>query len=211
MPFFTKRSELSLFDGCILWGTRASVCRETILVELHCMNCTRDTPELFGLSRSYVWWPGITSDIETVVHLCTECQMSVKCLKQPRLLPRCSLGVDLDYAGPVHGKMYLVLIDAHSKWIEAFCTPSATSSAVIEELRPLFAQFGLPETIVTDNGTCFVSVETLPQHPTARPPMDSPRERCKLWKEDWRKPRKEVRFLYADSSNHHRSRTTQCC
>ncbi len=55
--------------------------------------------------------------------------------------------------------MYLVLIDAHSKWIEAFCTPSATSSAVIEELRPLFAQFGLPETIVTDNGTCFVSVE----------------------------------------------------
>ncbi len=35
MPFFTKRSELSLFDGCILWGTRASVCRETILVELH--------------------------------------------------------------------------------------------------------------------------------------------------------------------------------
>ena len=52
--------------------------------------------------------------------------------------------------------MYLVLIDAHSKWIEAFCTPSATSSAVIEELRPLFAQF---ETIVTDNGTCFVSLE----------------------------------------------------
>ncbi len=55
--------------------------------------------------------------------------------------------------------MYLVLIDAHSKWVEAFCTPSSTSSAVIEELRPLFAKFGLPETIVTDNGTCFVSEE----------------------------------------------------
>ena len=55
--------------------------------------------------------------------------------------------------------MILVLIDTHSKWIEAVCTPSATSSAVIEELRTLFAQFGIPETIVTDNGSCFVSAE----------------------------------------------------
>ena len=63
------------------------------------------------------------------------------------------------YAGPVQGKMYLILIDAHSKWIETFCTASATSVTVIAELRPLFPQFGLPETIVTDNGTCFVSAE----------------------------------------------------
>ena len=55
--------------------------------------------------------------------------------------------------------MYLVLIDAHSKWIEAFNTASATSTAVIEELRTLFAQFGLPETIITDNGTFFKSAE----------------------------------------------------
>ena len=38
-------------------------------------------------------------------------------------------------------------------------TASATSAAVIAELRPQFAQFGLPETIVTDNGTSFVSTE----------------------------------------------------
>ena len=65
----------------------------------------------------------------------------------------------LDFAGPVNGRMFLVLIDVHSKWIEAINTASATSTAVIEELRSLFAKFGLPETIVTDNGTCFVSTE----------------------------------------------------
>ena len=59
----------------------------------------------------------------------------------------------------MQGKVYLILIDAHSKWIEAFCTPNATSQAVIEELRTVFARFGLPETVVTDNGTCFVSAE----------------------------------------------------
>ena len=63
------------------------------------------------------------------------------------------------YISTTQGKMYLVLIDAHSKWIEAFNTASATSTAVVEELRTLLAQFGLPETIVTDNGTFFKSAE----------------------------------------------------
>ena len=30
---------------------------------------------------------------------------------------------------------------------------------VIEELRAIFARFGIPETLVSDNGTCFVSKE----------------------------------------------------
>ena len=64
----------------------------------------------------------------------------------------------LDYAGPFLSKMILVLIDAHSKWIEAFVTSRSTSSVVIEELRT-FAQFGLPEMIATDNGPCFISDE----------------------------------------------------
>ena len=55
--------------------------------------------------------------------------------------------------------MILILIDAHSKWIEAICTPNATSTAMIEELRTLFAQFGIPEVVITDNGTCFASAE----------------------------------------------------
>ena len=29
----------------------------------------------------------------------------------------------------------------------------------MEELRTLFAQLGIPETIITDNGSCFVSAE----------------------------------------------------
>ena len=55
--------------------------------------------------------------------------------------------------------MILVLIDAHSKWIEAIHTSTSTSTVVIEELREKFAQFGIPQTIMTDNDSCFTSAE----------------------------------------------------
>ena len=65
----------------------------------------------------------------------------------------------MDFAGPFQGKMILVFIDSHSKWIEAFPTNSCTSHTVIEHSRTLFAQFGVPEVLVSDNGACFVSQE----------------------------------------------------
>ena len=55
--------------------------------------------------------------------------------------------------------MFLVLIDAHSKWIEVYCIQSASSSNMIDKLRTVFSEFGIPETIVTGNESCFVSDE----------------------------------------------------
>lgn len=112
----------------------------------------------------YVWWPGITADIEKSVRLCQECQQVQSAPPMAPLHPwrwptRPWARIHLDFAGPFQGKNILVAIDAHSKWIEAVCTKSMSSSCVIEELRSWFARFGLPEMLVTDNGTCFVSSE----------------------------------------------------
>ena len=53
----------------------------------------------------------------------------------------------------------LVVIDAHSKWIEAVIVPSTSSAATIKVLWNLFATHGIPELLFSDNGTSFTSEE----------------------------------------------------
>ena len=53
----------------------------------------------------------------------------------------------------------MVVVDAHSKWVKALIVSSATSQTTIEKLRHLFATHGLPEVLVSDNGTTFTSAE----------------------------------------------------
>ncbi len=55
--------------------------------------------------------------------------------------------------------MVLVVIDAHSKWIEAVALKTATAQTTIQQLRKLFAQFGIPDTLVSDNGPQFAASE----------------------------------------------------
>ena len=117
-----------------------------------------------GLARMFVWWPGIDGDIERTVWLCQECQTSLSSLCLALLQPwkwptRPWSRLHIDYAGPMHGKMCLIIVDAHSKWIEAVFVSSATSAATIELLCNSFARFGLPSSVVTDNAPYFVSEE----------------------------------------------------
>ena len=57
------------------------------------------------------------------------------------------------------GKMFLVVVDAHSEWLEVKTVPAATSKATIACLQSIFAMHGLPERVVTDNGSVFTSEE----------------------------------------------------
>nr|XP_023691255.1 uncharacterized protein K02A2.6-like [Paramormyrops kingsleyae] len=65
----------------------------------------------------------------------------------------------MDYAGPFMGHMFLILIDAYSKWMDVYPVKSATSATTIDCLRQSFCSQGLPEMLVSDNGSCFVSAE----------------------------------------------------
>ena len=56
--------------------------------------------------------------------------------------------------------MYLIVVDAYSKWPEVIRRSSSTStSETIKVLLSLFARHGLPDKLVSDNGPQFTSDE----------------------------------------------------
>ena len=80
------------------------------------------------------------------------------------IYPRCwptrpLLGIHVDFAGPLRGKSYLIVVDAHSKWPEVVEMGSTTSAATVSKLRRIFASYGLPEQLVSNNGPQFTSRE----------------------------------------------------
>ena len=103
-------------------------------------------------------------DIDQLVHNCEKCQqakpMPPKALLHPWQWPsRPWSRIHVDFAGPIQGKTFLIAIDSHSKWLEVCPMNTTTSTATIQHLRMIFSRFGLPETLVSDNGPQFAAEE----------------------------------------------------
>jgi transposase InsO family protein len=65
--------------------------------------------------------------------------------------------VHIDFLGPFMNKMFLLVIDSFSKWPEVYIMNNITSSSTITKLRECFARYGIPECIVSDNGSQLTS------------------------------------------------------
>lgn len=67
--------------------------------------------------------------------------------------------IHVDYAGPIDGMYYLLVINSYSKWPEIVATATISARATIRILREIFSRFGMPNVLVSDNGSQFVSTE----------------------------------------------------
>lgn len=165
-PFFPHRHELTVVQGVLMWGIRVVVppkFRKQILSVLH--ECHFGVVRMKALARQHFWWPGLDKDIEELAKSCDLCQANSPSPASAPLHPwqfpeKVWQRIHVDLAGPFHKRMWLVVVDAHSKWPEVFdMGTSTTTTAVLRKLVIAFASHGLPEQIVSDNGRQFVSEE----------------------------------------------------
>ncbi|UYV75399.1 K02A2.6-like [Cordylochernes scorpioides] len=161
--FVSKSSEISVHKDCLLWGSRVIIperLRKDILNLLHDTHIGIVGTK--ALARGLCWWPKMDGDIERMISSCAVC---LSCSHDP---PKTDVypwiwpsrpwsRLHIDHAGPFQGKLLLVVVDAYSKWIEAKIVSTTSTETTINCLKEIFATHGLPDVIVSDNGTSFTS------------------------------------------------------
>ncbi|XP_043227190.1 uncharacterized protein K02A2.6-like [Amphibalanus amphitrite] len=134
-PFKNRREELTTEADCLLWGGRVvipSSLRDTVKRELHegHFGCTR----MKQLARRFVWWPGLDAELEALARGCQAC---VSKRAEPPQATRHPWEptdgpwqrVHADFAGPLKGTWFLVMVDSFSK-----VTPHAATARTPAEM-----------------------------------------------------------------------------
>ena len=154
--------------------------QETILKILH--EGHPGSIRMKQLARGYVWWLNLNTQLENMVSSCEKCQLTCPLPSKAKLHTRQWLEppwshIHIDYIGPLLNKMFFVIVDTHSKWLEVLpaceqCHHSYNKRTVTECIYNLW----LPNTIVSDNKSVFRSdeftkqngieyIKTSPNHP----------------------------------------------
>ncbi|XP_061177726.1 uncharacterized protein K02A2.6-like [Saccostrea echinata] len=163
--YSNRFKELTCHQNCLMWGNRVVVpekLRDRVLQDLHEGHI--GIVKMKSIARSFVWWPKIDQDIENLCSTCSGCQQHSNMPKAAPVHPwdwpkEPWDRLHIDFAGPFMNSMFLLIVDAHSKWLEIFPMKTTTATNTIEKLRILFSQLGLPKVIVSDNGPQFISEE----------------------------------------------------
>ena len=127
--FFSRRNELSVMSGVLMWGIRVVVpegLRIKLIHELHIGHLGMS--KMKSIARPKMWWPNIDQDIESTRKACEACMVIGNDPKAATVHPwlptsRPYQRVHIDYAGPVEGdNMLLVIVNSYSKWPEVCIT-----------------------------------------------------------------------------------------
>ncbi|XP_063694604.1 uncharacterized protein K02A2.6-like [Bolinopsis microptera] len=165
--YYTRRDELSIEKGCLLWGHRVIIptsLRDEVVKLLHHTHMGMGSTK--ALARNYVWWPKMDLAIDNMIRHCVSCQINqrkpAKTTPHPWKEPSGPWErVHIDFAGPFLNHMWLIVVDSYSKWIEVNRLPvgNTKTSDTIKALTEIFCRWGVCLVIVSDNGPQFISAE----------------------------------------------------
>eukprot|EP00102_Acyrthosiphon_pisum_P017008 XP_008188178.1 PREDICTED: uncharacterized protein K02A2.6-like [Acyrthosiphon pisum] len=136
--------------------------REALLTELHSthagMSCMK------AIARSYFCWPGIDNDIENTAWNCENCVQVRPAPPKAVLTPwkwpeQVWTRIQVDFLRLYKNKMFLIVVDATSNWLEVFEVSTSSASVVIVKMQEIVARFGILKSITTDGAKGFTGTE----------------------------------------------------
>jgi hypothetical protein len=165
IPYYNSRYELSVAQGCLLRDTQLIIpqkLRDSILQLLH--KAHLGPVKMKQLARSHCWWPSINNEIMKLSQSCQQCSQShskpTQQFKQWEEPDMVWSRVHMDFAGPIWGSKWLIIIDAKSKFPFVFDMKNDTTAKnLCNALEMVIDWFGPPKTLVSDNGPPFISHE----------------------------------------------------
>ncbi|XP_063545731.1 uncharacterized protein K02A2.6-like [Cydia strobilella] len=164
MPYIQRKDAISVSKDCLLFSNRVIIpekLQDQVLKIIHAPHAGMVQSKAYA--RAYVYWPGMDADITEIVERCEPCQLTRNnppaTFREWPMPEKAWQRLHIDFAGPFMNKTFLILVDAYSKWPEIEVMSSMSSAQVIQSLRKIFAEQGLPDLLVSDNGTAFVSDE----------------------------------------------------
>ena len=160
-PFYAVSGELVLHHNLLMRGSRLVIPRDLqpgVLRQLHSSH--QGISKCRERARQSVWWPGLSKQLEETVRRCSVCTKfqvpRVEPLMPSQLpsLPWQKVGTDLF---EWEKSNYLLVVDYLSRWIEIAKLEQTTSRCVINHLSSIFARYGVPELVISDNGPQYSS------------------------------------------------------
>nr|XP_037272788.1 uncharacterized protein K02A2.6-like [Rhipicephalus microplus] len=162
-PYDTRFHEMSVQGNCLLWGNRVIVpksLQKEVLQLLH--ESHPGLSKMKAVARSHVWWPSLDNDIAITIQRCRICQEHQRVSRPVPVMPwpfpeKPWSRLYVDYAGPYRNTYFFIAVNAFSKWIEVFPVSTPSAEATISCMHSMFANQGLPDVVVSDNGPAFTS------------------------------------------------------
>ncbi len=160
------QGELAEYNGILLRNTRIVIpkqLRKQILQIMHEFH--QGIVRSKQLLRQKVWWPNIDSEVENVINNCLACQVIGDKQKQipiqPTKLPDKPWDkIAIDICGPLpSGESIIAIVDYYSRWPEAKVMRTTSTRSILNWLNEVFATWGYPRKLKTDNGPQFTSTE----------------------------------------------------
>ena len=155
-PLIPLRAEMNVQEGLIFQGDRIWIpqkMRTEILDKIHAGH--KGIVKCKERARQSVWWRTINQDIEKKVINCPICTLHRIQHAEPLIptalpeYPWQKVATDLFQW---KGMSYLLVVDYYSRFIEIAKLSGTSSGEVIHHLKSIFACYGIPEELVSDNG-----------------------------------------------------------